>query len=95
MKNLLTAMVLTLLIVPTAFAFTDYGQDAKGRQCASPLKDGTCNIIYTNDFSLIGDEESLDVTSSAKIAQPNALTKKEMLNHQKGVRDTICRILGC
>lgn len=95
MKKLLSILVLTIMFVPSTFAFTDYGQDNEGRQCASVLKgDGTCNIVYSNDRSVIG-ARSMEANASLVVAQPNAPTVAERTARQNAVRAQICLIIGC
>lgn len=100
-KRVLAAMLvptiaLSIVLVPTALAVYDYGQDLNGNQCASTLKeDGTCNILYTNDGSLKGDANSIRLGDSANVAQPNGPTNAERTAIQKEKRRLLCKIMFC
>jgi hypothetical protein len=91
MKNTLLTLALLVATTSSAYAFTDYGVNEDGAQCF----DESCDIVYSNDRSLIGDARSLDLNATVFIAQPNAPTQEEMLARQAEVRRQICLIIGC
>lgn len=94
----LVAVIASIAFMATksAFAFTDYGTDNDGNQCASELhEDGTCNLIYNKQITLIGNSGNFNVDSVKTVAQPKAPLMAELLKHQAAVRAEICRIINC
>jgi hypothetical protein len=93
MKKLVSIFVLSVMFVPSAFAFdfVNYGTNNEGSQCYNQL----CSTVYSNDYTLIGSAGSLDPEATMTLAQPNSPMGMLRMAKQAEVIGKICAVLGC